>query len=329
MKRFLLFAGIFFGVVALVYLLVFGANARVFSTVFQNRDALAEGSEWVEHTYSLAGLADFAAAQPRRVAVLMRPADAADTISIAYGHDQARPMVGLQGLIPYSRYIANTASGAWSPDERIPADSIRRFRVDGVENRRLEAALADLGDAPRLERLAAVLARSGHFWIADYLMHKAGPAVDLPAGIDAYIPYQTLYNRLPDPAARSFQQERDLYAGFPKATSAALADLMDRLAADTTAVRHLSWSMADPSIRTHFTRYLVYYDSRMSYLGGVAVGTSHYTGNTYTSVVRFTDIPAGLWFHLSANFMNQDFQQRLIWDPALYERLATSISQRP
>src|SRR5690606_8863379 len=135
---------------------------------------------------------------------LMRPADHADTIALAYSAAEARPMVGLQGLIPYARYIANTAAGAWSADERIPADSLRRYRVPGVENRRLESALTELGPTPTLEQLAATLARTGHFWIADFLMEKAGPPVELPAGMDPYIPYQTLYNRLDNPAERTF-----------------------------------------------------------------------------------------------------------------------------
>ena len=64
------FLAVFVLVTGLVYLVVFGLNFNVFKTVFTNQEALAEGSEWIEKTYSLAGMTEFVAAHPDLVSVV-------------------------------------------------------------------------------------------------------------------------------------------------------------------------------------------------------------------------------------------------------------------
>jgi len=63
----------FLAVAVLVVGSIFWINRDTFLAVFQNRPAILEGSEWVEKTYSLGGLIEFMAEQPRHAALLSVP----------------------------------------------------------------------------------------------------------------------------------------------------------------------------------------------------------------------------------------------------------------
>ena len=72
----------FLAVAVLVVGSIFWINRDTFLTVFQNRPAILEGSEWVEKTYSLGGLVEFMAEQPRHAVLLSVPfRDISDTDS--------------------------------------------------------------------------------------------------------------------------------------------------------------------------------------------------------------------------------------------------------
>lgn len=322
MKRFLRFAGVFLGVIILVYLLVFGTNHTVFRTLYDNRDAMAEGSEWVSNTYSLAGLADYIAANPAHASVLVAMGD---TVTTAYGADIRRPLGSLHHLFLLLALDEAVASGSIRLDEAVPPDAIRAFRIRGIEERRLGDRLKALGPDPDLGRLVDAMVRTGHWWIADYLFARLGPA-QVNALIDSVSrgqidPY-TLWSdrfRAFDPKS-GFRAERTLYDGFPKGTANGVLAGLD--AASARVLSWLAWPMENAAIRKDMTDYHALYESRMSILSGVSVGTSVYTGVRVRQVVMLTDIPTGLWFHLSANFMNQDFQQRLVYDPALQEKVS-------
>lgn len=323
MKRFLLFAGVFTGVVALVYLLVFGANAKVFSTVLNNREALAEGSEWVENTYSLAGLADFMAKNPKHASVVLYDATA-DSLLKDFGGDVRRPLGALNNLILLVALDDAVTAGRLALNAPIPADEIRAYRVDGIEARRLEETLSQLGDAPTLEQAVDLMIRTGHWWISDYLHAELGAqTISMytdslgKGGIDAYVPFHQLFAS--NAGGMDFQTERRLYDSFPKGTANAVLDVLKN--ASPRVIHWLSWPMENASIQRDMTQFSALFESRMSILSGVSIGTSRYTGSRYVQVVMLTDIPAGLWFHLSANFMNQDFQQRLVYDPAMQEKV--------
>ena len=62
----------------------------------------------------------------------------------------------------------------------------------------------------------------------------------------------------------------------------------------------------------------------MGMLSGIDFGTSAYDAHTSVQAVFFDQLPVAFWLHLSANHMQEDYQQRLIWDPALFE---TTIQQ--
>jgi len=79
----------------------------------------------------------------------------------------------------------------------------------------------------------------------------------------------------------------------------------------------LSWPMSNEKTARDFSAYSAIYDSRMGYLAGVDFGASTYENIPTAQVFVMENIPVGLFMHLSSNLMTQDFQQRLIWDPAL------------
>jgi|GEM_PF-5001884 len=322
MLRFLRFAGVFLGIILLVYLLVFGANFTVFRTLYDNRDAMADGSEWVANTYSLAGLADYIAANPAQASVLV---SVGDQVTIDYGADVRRPMGTLHHLFLLLALDEAISDGRISLEERVDAAAIRAHRVSGVEERRLGERLSALGDAPQLGRLVDLMIRTGHWWIGDHLFERLGAdrvngLIDsVSAGqVDAYVPWSLLFREF-DPGS-GFRAERQIYHGFPKATPRGLLAGLD--AASPRVLDWLAWPMENAAIRKDMTDYHALYESRMSILNGISLGTSAYTGVRVRQVVMLTDIPTGLWFHLSANFMNQDFQQRLVYDPALQEKVS-------
>lgn len=322
MKRFLRFAGVFLGVIILVYLLVFGANFTVFRTLYDNRDAMAEGSEWVANTYSLAGLADYIAANPANASVLVARGD---TLTTAYGADVRRPLGTLHHLFLLLALDEAVEAGAVRMEERVDPARIRAHRVPGVEEGRLGGRLENLGPDPDWNRLVDLMVRTGHWWIGDHLFERLGAdrvnaLIDSISGgqVDAYVPWSLLFREF-DPQS-GFRAERRLYDGFPKGTPRGLLAGLD--AASPRVLAWLGWPMENAAIRKDMTDYRALYESRMSILSGVSVGTSVYTGVRVRQVVMMTDIPTGLWFHFSANFMNQDFQQRLVYDPALQEKVS-------
>ncbi len=123
----------------------------------------------------------------------------------------------------------------------------------------------------------------------------------------------------------TFMQERDALALFPLSTASEMEHALESLLrreADQDPVAEqvmawLDWPMNQSQTTRDFAWYGAQYDSRMGFLGGYDIGTSGYTGDTTVQVVLFDRLPVAFWFHLSANHMQQDYQQRLSYDPAL------------
>jgi hypothetical protein len=133
----------------------------------------------------------------------------------------------------------------------------------------------------------------------------------------------------------TFMEERDALTYFPKATTRQLADLMAGLLRDQVMTKQISeqikqklrWPMGSKPIARSFEDYGAIYDNRMGLLGGIDFGTSIYDGHTSVQAVFFDRLPVGFWVHMSANHMQEDYQQRLIWDPALYETTLNEIAK--
>lgn len=127
--------------------------------------------------------------------------------------------------------------------------------------------------------------------------------------------------------AMQFADRRDALGFFPQSTAGELSGLMIRLQQDrlispavSKRVRSImSWPLERQSLNSDFDFYGAIYDNRMGLLNGLDYGASTYSQEPFGQAVFFDSLQVGLWFHMSSNMMHQDFQQRLMWDPALRE----------
>lgn len=133
----------------------------------------------------------------------------------------------------------------------------------------------------------------------------------------------------------SFIQEKDALAKFPQTTAMEMATLMAKLQKEELISKEISqavkekmkWVFGGEAIKRSFSNYGAIYDNRMGMLSGIDFGTSIYDGHTSAQAVFFDQLPVAFFIHLSANHMQEDYQQRLIWDPALYETTVKEIER--
>jgi hypothetical protein len=135
---------------------------------------------------------------------------------------------------------------------------------------------------------------------------------------------------------RCFMEERDALALFPRTTASEAVTFLKNLRnsemiSEESAERVLNWMRAPyqdlSEITRDFTDYGALFDNRMGLLNGFDFGTLVYTGDTKVQAIFFDRLPIGFWFHMSGTHMHQDFQQRLIYDPALID-LMEKVSLR-
>lgn len=132
----------------------------------------------------------------------------------------------------------------------------------------------------------------------------------------------------------SFIEERDALEHFPHTTAREMSSLMARLYQSDLLSPEISqrvkekmgWVFEGEAIKRSFSNYGALYDNRMGILSGIDFGTRIYDGQASAQAVFFDKLPVAFWLHLSANHMQEDYQQRLIWDPALYETTIDQIS---
>lgn len=122
-----------------------------------------------------------------------------------------------------------------------------------------------------------------------------------------------------------FRERRDMLALFPKATAGEFSRLMLQLQQkkliSSTVSHHLrqlmDWPFERQDIDTEFKYYGAIYDNRMGLLSGIDFGASTYSNEPFGQAVFFDSLQIAFWFHMSSSLMLQDYQQRLMWDPAL------------
>lgn len=122
-----------------------------------------------------------------------------------------------------------------------------------------------------------------------------------------------------------FTERRDFLTLFPKSTAAELSRLMVQLEKDSLISAAVSkrikgimdWPYDEQSLNSDFKYYGAIYDSRLGLLSGIDYGASVYSGEPFGQAVFFDSLQVAFWFHMSSSLMHQDYQQRLMWDPAL------------
>ncbi len=393
MKRALKFISVFLGTALAIFLLVYTLNKEVFTTLFDNRASLAEGSEWVEMTYSLKGLTNYIAEHPDRVSIAGKVIGNPDS-TLAYHDDLPRTMGLISNFFLLAGYADGFASGRIDPGERLNWEEITRYQLPQIgqaAHQRARRIARNEGWIDRdgqisLEDAVRLLARAKSPALSDFLLIRYGreemnelygrlqlTETDSPApfsglwlsiapSIHNLEPEVILEYWLTEPAGvladeawehaqyfsdgddrsewlsileadrlgTSFMQERDLLELFPKTTAREMVRVLtdlhhEELLSAEVSQQLLEWISHpedDPAVRRHFDRYVALFDEWVGMFAGIDIGTSRYTGDTTVQAVFFDRIHIAVWFHMSSNHMHEDFQQRLIYDPALIEAVA-------
>jgi hypothetical protein len=385
LKRALKFLFTFLAAAAFVFALVIGLNYSGFETLFENEEGMAEGSQYIENTYSLAGLTEFIGEHPEWVSITSYNVNDPDS-GIFYQEDIPRALGATSNLFLLMEYERQVAKGLMDPTEIISLKEIEKFALPEISENNHNKLIEEFegGTAP-LDDVVLAMLQNSDLVSADYLWFRLGEenirtlidsvgipqkALPLPfsgmyMSINASLNDTTAlrsmsfsdfaeesiseakrlrnddeYNQqvkdqfYDDRLSLTFMQERDALAYFPQATTQQLADLMARLLKNqvlseevSEAVKEkLRWPMGSEPISRNFNDYGAIYDNRMGLLGGIDFGTSIYDGHTSVQAVFFDQLPVGFWVHMSANHMQEDYQQRLIWDPALYETTQNEIA---
>ena len=385
MKRALKFLLVFLSVAAAVFAMVIGLNYSGFETLFENKEGMAEGSEYIENTYSLAGLTDFIGEHPEWVSITSYNINDPDS-GIFYQQDIPRALGATSNLFLVIEYERQVAEGIIDPEEIVTLNDISRFALPEISENNHEKLLEDFsGTSATIDDVVTAVLQNSDLVAADYLWFELGEQ-NIRTLIDSLglpehalpLPFSGMYTRInpslndtsglqslefsifadesisearklkndmvfnesvksqfeEDRLSLTFMQERDALDYFPKATTKELADLMASLVNEEIFTEGISqqikdklrWPMGSEPIARSFEDYGAIYDNRMGLLGGIDFGTSIYDGHTSVQAVFFDQLPVGFWVHMSANHMQEDYQQRLIWDPALFETTKNQIT---
>ncbi|WP_340102590.1 hypothetical protein [Rhodohalobacter sp. 8-1] len=394
MARVFKFFAAFFVTAVVIFGAILAFNWDAFNTFYDNRDAMVEGSQWVEETYSLRGLSNYIDQNPDHVSIVSSVIETPDS-TIRFMEHVKRPMGTTANFFILVAAAEMIESGAASPDMPVSWSEVTDHLLPGVNRSEHEisyTAASERGwlndnDELSLDNTLQLLAEFNALSLADKLWWHIGQdrwtalADTLSLNnTDMPLPYSGLYltispgirdmeaeniydlelvkepidyrdsvidradNFLNDPEFRentlsymednrlgnTFMQERDALALFPKTTASEMTDLLEKMVRDELISPGVSqrvkdwmrWPMERQSgIRRDFTDYGAIYDNRMGLLNGIDFGTSRYTGDTTVQAVFFDRIQIAFWFHMSSNHMHQDFQQRLIFDPAMIEQM--------
>jgi len=131
----------------------------------------------------------------------------------------------------------------------------------------------------------------------------------------------------------TFLEEKQTYDLYPHASARSftlfMKDILEgnRWNSELTNAftDHLRWMLEDRAVNYQFYDYGGGYESRIGLLNGFDFGIVDSTDSYRYQTVFFDQVPIALWFHLSSNFMNQDYQRRLIWDPELRNRTKQAV----
>ena len=394
MARAFKFFAAFFVTAVVIFGAILAINWNAFITFYDNRDAMVEGSRWVEDTYSLRGLSDYIEQNPDHVSIVSRVTENPDS-TIRYMENIKRPMGTTANFFILLAAADMIESGVISADAPISWEDVTRHFLPGVSRSEHElsySAAVERGWLNENEELTLnhalkLMTEYNALSLADELWWQIGPErwssfADTLAleNTDMPLPYSGLYltispgirdieasaiydlelvkepqnyresviersgSFLNDPDFRktaliyteenrlgnTFMQERDALALFPKTTASEITLLLEELVNDELISAGVSRRVKDwmrwpidrqSGITRDFTDYGAIYDDRMGLLTGIDFGTSTYTGDTTVQAVFFDRIQIAFWFHMSSNHMHQDFQQRLIFDPAMIEQM--------
>ncbi len=384
---------IFFFVTVGILGMVIGLNWTAFKVVFSDPETFSEGSEWIETTYSLAGLVEYIEANPQHVSLvslnLTNPEE-----SILYNEHEPRVMGALSNIFLLMEFERQRESGELNPDQLINKHDIDAFVVPSWYENAYRNAMRHVeaeNNQIRLEDLLPLVSQHYSQAVSDWMFFFLGPenvnalvdslgqgAVEpwipgsgiqlavtmrddelsvreaiarlkeLPINERAQYFYDSSLRFAQDETIRNevrertrpirerlLADERAIHGLLSKAEPLRLTEIMamiyqNEFLSTEASQRILSlfaWAYEDPVVRQHSSDYGALFDSRLSYLTGMDAGTSAYTGESFAQTLFFDNLPVAFYMHMSSNYMNQDLQRRLIYDPEL-RRISTLASQQ-
>lgn len=176
MKRLLLFVSIFLLAATLIGGTVYWLNRVALDTVFENRNALSEGSEWVEQTFSMQGVIDYMSHHPDRISIYRHRTGEEDP-QLAYQADERRALGQLTGFYAMIALATAFEEGELDPDEPIQWKAIQAHQIPGwgaIEIESAQQMAEHAGQLPTLSELPKLWAGSNSPAIHDYLLHRIG-----------------------------------------------------------------------------------------------------------------------------------------------------------
>lgn len=388
MKRVLIFiSGLILAILAIL-LLAGIPNFTAFKTLFSNSDGMAEGSEFIESTYSLQGLTEFIGEHPEWVSVASFNVNNPDS-GIYYQENVPRSMGSIANFFLLLEYERQVAEGLINPNEIITYEHISLYFLPQISENNHNEAMKKLKeinpDQVSLDNVVSVMVSNNDLALADLVWFELGEenirTLISSLGLEESslpLPYSGLYTaihpQLNDTSITlipskviemaekfrsdldyneevkelfrlkffgehrlqlSFMEERDALRYFPQITALQITNILSDLyqkklvseVVSTKVKEKMSWAIKSENIQRRFTEYGAFYDNRMGLLNGIDFGTSIYNNQTSVQSVFFDRLPVGFWLHMSSNHMQEDFQQRLIWDPALYKETLEEVSE--
>ncbi|MCH8556341.1 MAG: class A beta-lactamase-related serine hydrolase [Balneolia bacterium] len=388
---------IFFVVTVAILGMVIGLNWTAFKVVFSDPETFSEGSEWIETTYSLAGLVEYIEANPQHVSMVSLNLNNPDD-SLLYNEHEPRVMGALANIFLLMEFERQYEAGTLNPDTKINRDEIDAFVVPSWYENAHRNAMRRLdinNNQVRLGDLLRIVTQHNSQAASDWLFFYLGPenvnalidsvgqgriepwmpgsgiqiattmrsddlsireAVDrlreLPADERAayfneaalrYInnePFrEEVRSRARPIRERLLADERAIHGLFSRAEPLRLTEIMAMIyqgeflneEVGERIFNLFAWAYEDPVVQQHASDYFALFDSRLSYLTGMDAGTSAYTGDSFAQTLFFDDLPVAFYMHMSSNYMNQDLQRRLIYDPELrrISRLASENQLTP
>ena len=182
MARAFKFFAAFFVTAVVIFGSILMLNWDAFNTFFDNRDAMVEGSEWVEETYSLRGLSNYIDQNPEHVSLVSDVIGHPDS-TIRYMEDVQRPMGTTANVFILLGAADLIESGELSEDMLIPWPDIADYLLPGVnpsDHEQSYAAAVERGwinddDVISVDHALHLLAEFNALTVADKLWWEIGP----------------------------------------------------------------------------------------------------------------------------------------------------------
>lgn len=218
--RLLKFFGAFLLTAIVIFGFVVGWNWQAFTTFFENRKAMMEGSEWVSNTGSLKGFSEFMGETPQFSSIASIVLDHPDSTLNLY-EDEPRIMGTTANIFILIAYAREFDSARLNPNKLIEWSKISEYQLPNVEESIHEEAFRVAeergwieNDSIALENSLTLLVEFGDLALADYLWWQLDQSVwdelknDLRLNLtEMPLPFSGLYQAISPGLAEMENQE--------------------------------------------------------------------------------------------------------------------------